>query len=251
MTDREILYKYRPYAARSLELLIRKEIYFASPDKLNDPYDCRVSIRAGLQEAIAKAREMKLPFLAEMLDKLALIDHVYAKMERDVSSTGIFSLGRDPASILMWAHYAGNHEGFCIGFRLPDRLTIHNEAEGIIGLAPVDYCKGNPFGYYFEKIVSDGRKPEWEDFWSALLAIGMTSKGESWVYEKETRIIRKTPGCVHFDAADICEIVFGLNMPQVQREVIRSVLSGPEWSHVQFAEIKRGSGFNIEKCSIA
>ena len=54
-----ILYKYRAYSARSLEMLIRRELYFAAPASLNDPYDCQINIRDSLAIAIERATDIK------------------------------------------------------------------------------------------------------------------------------------------------------------------------------------------------
>ena len=55
MNNSQILYKYRTYSARALEILIKQELYFASPESLNDPYDCSINIKDSLTEAINKA----------------------------------------------------------------------------------------------------------------------------------------------------------------------------------------------------
>ena len=46
----------------------------------------------------------------------AHVDHI----ER---STGIICMGKHWHSPLMWAHYAGNHTGVCLGFDVPDELA--------------------------------------------------------------------------------------------------------------------------------
>ena len=35
----EWLYKYQPFTTRSLEILIRRELFFPQPHHLNDPFD--------------------------------------------------------------------------------------------------------------------------------------------------------------------------------------------------------------------
>lgn len=54
-TDGAILYKYRGYSARTLETLINREVYFSSSAQLNDPHDCRLSIRDALRAAVEDA----------------------------------------------------------------------------------------------------------------------------------------------------------------------------------------------------
>jgi hypothetical protein len=246
MSTIKVHYKYRTYSAQSLEVFILKEIYFSPPSKLNDPYDCQVSVRDGLREAIENAIDTSSTTLLSRLERFQIIDHVYEQIEHDANSAGIFSLSRDPINVLMWSHYAANHTGFCVGFRLSDRFTTHNNTDGIAALSQVNYSAVNPFTIYFDELAKSGHRPAWADFWSELLAIGMITKANSWAHEKEARIIRKHPGPVSFDANEISEVIFGMNMPDSQRNVIRSLLSSREWNHIQFKEVKRSRGFNVE-----
>ena len=36
------LYKYCAYSTNSLSILINKQIWFAKPESLNDPFDCKI-----------------------------------------------------------------------------------------------------------------------------------------------------------------------------------------------------------------
>ena len=128
-------------------MLTKREVYFASPGQLNDPYDCRISIRRALEETIEKAGRNGNRKLQEQLERFRKIDHIYEKMERG--------------------------------------------------------------------------------------------------YEKEVRVLRKVPGAVSFEASELTEIVFGMNMPQPNREALRQLLHEKEWNHVRFREIVRLEGFTV------
>lgn len=246
MRTDHILYKYRAYSARSLEMLLRREVYFAPPDKLNDPYDCQLSIRDALREAVEKARRDSGSKLEQVLTKLQSIDHVYEKMESDVASLGVFSLSECSKIVLMWSYYAENHAGFCVGFRFSKNFTTYRNEQGIIGIAAAYYSTGNPFVEFFEEIAQRESPLEWVDFWQSLLSRGMVVKAKAWEHEQEVRVLRKSLGVVSFDTTEIAEIVFGMNMPAPHRETIQRLLSGSEWRHVRFKEIRRASGFSVE-----
>ena len=239
------LYKYRAYTAYALEMLINRELYFAPPDQLNDPYDCRLNIRSSLTAAIARAEQLQNKELHERLQRLREIDHVYEKMDRDLSTLGVFSLSRTPTHILLWSHYAHNHIGFCAGFQFSEALTTHRGPHGIIGATDVGYSTSNPFVEFFEEIASSGNVPPWEEVWPTLLSVGMAVKADAWRYEEEVRILRSEPGTVPFSATELTEIVFGLNMPSPSRNTVRRVLSGADWAHVKFREIVRLDDFSF------
>lgn len=241
----QTLYKYRGYTAYALEMLINRELFFASPEKLNDPYDCRMNIRDSLRAAMDLAEKDQNKQIQERLSRLRKIDHVYEKMDRHLASVGVFSLSRIPTHILLWSHYAANHTGFCVGFRLPDSLTTHENPHHLVGASDVGYSAGNPFIEYFREIAAAPAVPEWNEFWVTLLSMGMCVKAESWEYEQEVRILRENPGSVPFSPSDLTEIIFGLNMASRNRETIRRILSSSEWSHVRFKEIARAEGFTL------
>lgn len=241
----QTLYKYRGYTAYALEMLINRELYFASPEQLNDPYDCRINIRDSLRAAIDLAEKEQNKKIQVRLTQFRKIDHVYEKMDRDLASVGVFSLSKTPTHVLLWSHYAANHTGFCVGFRLPDSLTTHENSHQIIGASDVGYSTGNPFVEYFREIAAAPAIPEWGEFWVTLLSVGMAVKAESWKYEEEVRILRANPGSVPFSPSDLAEVIFGLNMPSRNRETIKRILSSSEWSHVKFKEVVRTDAFAL------
>jgi hypothetical protein len=240
------LYKYRAYSAYALEMLINRELYFARPDQLNDPYDCRLNIRDSLGAAIARAGQIQNRALRERLQRLRGIDDVYEKMDHDLSILGVFSLSRTPTHVLLWSHYAQNHTGFCAGFRFSDALTTHHGPHGIIGATDIGYSTSNPFIEFFEEVASSSTAPEWDDVWQTLLAVGMAAKADTWRYEEEVRILRRESGLVPFSAVELNEIVFGLNMPTRSRDTVRRILSDADWPHVKFKEIIRVHDFSLE-----
>ena len=240
------LYKYRAYSAYALEMLINRELYFARPDELNDPYDCRLNIRSSLGTAIARAQQLPNTELHDRLRRLHGIDHVYEKMDRDLSSVGVFALSRTPTHVLLWSHYAQNHTGFCAGFQFSEALMTHRGPHGIIGASDVGYSTSNPFVEFFEEIASSSNVPPWEEVWPTLLSVGIAAKADAWRYEQEVRILRREPGLVPFSATELTEVVFGLNMPSRSRGTLERVLSGADWAHVKFKEIVRVDDFSLE-----
>jgi hypothetical protein len=237
MSEDSILYKYRAVSAQSLALIINRELYFAEPKQLNDPFDFQLNISTALQDAIERAGTDTGTSVTEKLAKLSSIDHIYKKMESDIEHVGILSLSRIADSALMWTHYASEHKGFCLGFRLSRTFTKLNEDHLIVGCSVVEYFHVNPFYEYFVEFAKAEEVPEWNEVYEVLLAMGMLAKSKSWKHEKEVRVVRKESGTVPFQPEDLVEVIFGSRMAERDRSTIRKLLSGSDWKHVRFREV--------------
>jgi hypothetical protein len=65
----KILYKYRGFSPRLLDMLVADELYYSDPGDFNDPLDCRPSLDANLpngqlEQVLSRLREQRV--LAEM-----------------------------------------------------------------------------------------------------------------------------------------------------------------------------------------
>lgn len=104
------LYKYFSLSTdnilnmKKLDTLAAQQVYMADVEELNDPYDGYGYIcdRASIERAL---RSAGFDFDPAILD--------FASMLRIASFT---SCAAD--SMPMWAHYAGNHEGYCVEYCL-------------------------------------------------------------------------------------------------------------------------------------
>ena len=235
------LYKYRQYTAQSLEIIINRELYFPSPQQLNDPYDCQFSIPNALQAAITSVDtipKIKEP-MSKKLQQFGKLEDIYAKMARDWEGLGVLSLSEVSDSALMWTHYADEHRGFCLGFDLCEPFTGYNEEHLVVGCTKVEYFAHNPFKEYFMKICLKGQLPDWEEFWMTLLSMGMAAKTEPWSYESEVRVLRKEPGAIPYESRMLSQVIFGSRMKDRQRAILRRLLSQSEWDHVKFSEMRK------------
>ena len=99
------LFKYREFNKSSIELLINRELWFAEPKSLNDPFECQRTYSSVL-DATWEKHEASESYKLEIDEKLS----------KYLNKTGICSFSRTRKNQLMWAHYADEHKGFCIGF---------------------------------------------------------------------------------------------------------------------------------------
>jgi hypothetical protein len=67
-------------------------------------------------------------------------DHVFSGIDAQLNSVGIFSMATDFDHPLMWAHYAGEHTGVCLGFEgMPGSRMDHHDC-----FLPVIYSDSLP-----------------------------------------------------------------------------------------------------------
>lgn len=236
------LYKYRAFDANTLSLFVNREIYFAEPARLNDPYDCQISVTAAIAAAIIEVNKQTGKNILEKLEKEKKLSDILAKMEASVRSVGVLSLTQDPVNALMWSHYADEHRGLCIGFRFSQKITEYDEDNRIIGTSECHYCGNNPFIDFFLEFIQSENLMPWYDFWLSILSLGMVSKALPWRYENEVRVLRKEPGAVTFQPHELSEIVFGMRSDERTRRTIKNILSDSSWSHLKYWQVVRSRG---------
>jgi hypothetical protein len=236
--DREFLYKYRPLIGTPIleinkntqRLLENGELFFSKPSQFNDPFDSKITFDVNATEP--QLRIFFSRVFKEFGRPLSDIDNIIEQIKRDkrkllefvpsnsyADLTNIFCLSRDEKNILMWSHYAKDHTGICIGFKVHiwgNSLNIRIKsgyARPIAGISndllPVVYIdykneKPKPYNHF---IHTD---KELEPYFY--------TKSKLWEYEKEVRIILsdgliiKNPVCI--EQLEIGEIIFGLKTPQ-------------------------------------
>lgn len=168
------LYKYGSFDSQYWKDIIYKaQIYLAPAKSFNDPFDCRanfdykkaVSTGKFRDELIKKFGKRDVETLPELM-----VEKIIEGMREDVF-VSCFSEVWD--SILMWAHYANNYNGYCIEY---DMSKVR------------DYIIYNLYPVIYEK--------NYIDITNYLINlnnnVGLicnTVKAEEWNYEKEWRII--------------------------------------------------------------
>jgi Protein of unknown function (DUF2971) len=122
-----------------------------------------------------------------------------------IQNIGVFSLSGTNDDILMWAHYADSHRGFCIEYsRTPDNI-LGKQAY------PVIYQENLP-----SLSVQDvAREPD------GLHKLLLT-KSAHWIYENEWRVLGKPDKALQFPC-EIKSIIFGLNMSEENRYTIQKI----------------------------
>lgn len=231
----QTIYKYRNWNnPKHQRILKNQEIYFTSCNNFNDPFDSTIPVRYDLvseeqilqyyikhlkkvyshltiNEVIKKAQDAvekgvyKKPSQIKILKNFMML-----KRQKDF---GIFSCSQIKDDILMWAHYANNHKGFCIGFNVAELMKFKE----IIGVE-----KSILFNLY---------KVLYQDKYPVLIPTGTSAdefavlepfriKSNIWSYEREYRLILISGTNLRLQLPDsvVSEIVLGCQMPKDQKE---------------------------------
>lgn len=122
----KLLYKYRNFSCDdnckiySLENLKNGVEYLNTTDCFNDPYDARIFI----DEIMSKNCDMPLEELKLDMQRKTLVT--------------CFSESNIKTNLLMWNHYAHNHEGFCIAYDMQELLAM-KKTDQTIDFMPIYY----------------------------------------------------------------------------------------------------------------
>lgn len=229
------LFKYRKFDKMTIELLLNKELWFATPASLNDPFEGESSF-----SEVIEAVWRHYPFPEKELKEYK------EKIENQLQTTGICSFSKTRKNQLMWSHYADEHKGICIGFN--ERLLRPDDS--FIYPLDVTYQAEYPFKEiierikYFEKIPGLNTKNNiaGDIFYSVL-----GTKYSSWKYEKERRLIFQKSQAIKFTEKSVNSIAFGLRMTERDKLTLRKLMSGHEWRHIRwFQAVKSKTKYALE-----
>ena len=247
--DQEIprtIYKYRSWDNKYHQKLINnRELYFPTPQELNDPFDCQrnfdfqelqdpnvyrkyIMIAA---ERIAKiqnySEEEKDNFISQsLLQKMDV-----GKMEKQIeeednwinSLQGTFTASLISDSILLWSHYGDSHKGFCVG--LDTEILLNGIKHSTIKEA--QYCSKLALTSMLDDIT-------------AQITEKIFSKYEIWGYEYEYRILAgQLKNKKVFPSPEAFkEIIFGINMSEEKRRFIM-FRAKHQMPNIKFYEAKK------------
>lgn len=222
-----ILYKYRKFDKNCLEILLNRELWFAQSATLNDPFEAESSINEVL-DAVWAHHPMPL----------AQRENYESYVRKQLSSTGICSFSRTRKNQLMWSHYADNHKGVCFGFKEQEIGNIHSK------IYPIDVTYQDE--YPFEDIIKRtnyfgivGELNSLENIAGDIFHSVHGTKFTDWKYEKERRLVYYIHGAKKFEPDALTSITFGLRMPDRDKNTLRRILSGNEWSHIKWFQAKK------------
>lgn len=161
----DILYKY---SKKINDFIHMPTLKLAVPAYFNDPFESSIS------RDISVLIDKENPEIPEF------------DFDMEFSNIGVVSFSETSRNLLMWAHYADEHHGMCIGFErdVLSKLDISNEYfERYHTLQPVKVNYDN-LRIDIKELISD------PDFiYEKAITKTLTTKSDEWIYEKEHRCI--------------------------------------------------------------
>lgn len=236
------VFKYRDVKDKyTIKMLTDCELHFNNPNKFNDPFDSFIefdftgSPEEWKEHCLSKGHSLEnANRIAKVIEggESTIKNWFSSKLFHETSSTTLVTcFSTKPDNILLWSHYAKDHTGICIGFKIyqvqtaifillkpTDLNKFHNDIPaGAIPLVKVKYSAEMPQSYN-PRICDQTRTVEF-----------VKTKSEDWAYEDEYRaliasnMVINNP--VHFDPTHITDIIFGINTDEADIQKVKGIIS--------------------------
>lgn len=265
-----ILYKYKSFAfiknfEYAIDSLKNKYLYFSRPSELNDPFDCQIQIDFEANESEFESwKERNLDRIPQnnrlltfegknqTLSEPRTQSGLELVRERLVEKNHLLSLTTDCLNESMWALYAGNYNGICIGYKIedsnasfiPTKIEFKSEYGSLI--VPTDIKE-----ICFEQIKydNDGSHPlkifNKEPPNVDAIFYNLTHKKKCWNSEKEYRAIihdtdyditsiENKDVKVFYEDNMLGEVIFGYQVPTATRNTIIQMIKENYNSNIRF-----------------
>jgi hypothetical protein len=239
--------KFRKVDKFLIDSLIHSHLYFAPPDKLNDPFDCKIDVKKSWENAISQSSGSGKKTL-ESIYRNPQFHELINEAENKIKNYGIFSGSHRPvlSFSLMWSHYADSHRGVCLIYAIPTDPDKFFRPNQIKGIQNVEYGN-NKLTEWIKELPNN---PSIHDPFSELYKVKLTIKDTCWKYEDEVRMIRKSFGAVAIDKSYLQNICFGLDTAKDDIKLIREIITKFNYN-VGFSKIERtDDDFGIKAIAI-
>ena len=184
-----VLYKYRSISSFTISALENDYLVSSSVDGFNDNLEVPIAIENKLDFCYSFLFEefdipniirpyISKPHSDSFVNKTQYAEIVEAAVTQIVShSKNMYNLlcfSERPDIQPMWAHYANNNTGFCVGYNLKEEHTLADVTLPVIYSSDLDVHRINVSTY---KEISDG----------SMIMYASTLKNKDWQYEREWR----------------------------------------------------------------
>ncbi|SAK49004.1 hypothetical protein AWB80_01290 [Caballeronia pedi] len=192
------------------------QLWVACPHSFNDPFEFKVVLDLQADEETHRAHFMAWkPWAteAEFQSWRGGLNGAQWAIEQTIrgdllASFGVVCFTEHWDNELLWAHYARNHTGFCVGFD-ETALTSWNE---VTSHGKVHYAVTVPIYHPFK---------EQADIFAHK---AIFHKSFAWTYEAEYRLLfRKSSVLLNFPDGAVREIILGCRAPQGLRDRARAL----------------------------
>ena len=245
------LFKYMPINANTLGCIIKNEYWFSKPTFFNDPLDCGIQLLNNInQKTLAtiihaditrqelknkKTNQSQYETTQKLKDFLKKIesneytnsDQLYEDFQsiatqaienysRDIQGIGILSLSEINDNILMWSHYAEQHQGVCLELeRSEDNILSNNN-----NTLPIRYSIKKPLITLSEEVLGD------EKLKKEIKRSLVFTKSVDWSYEREWRVLQTEGNTLQNINSPLKRIYFGVKTSDAHKKTIANIVSG-------------------------
>jgi hypothetical protein len=272
-----MVYKYFRKLARNegdpkglLECITKQEILLSPPSKYNDPFDSQIY----LQDRIHKSLLLKffdkhghseyMGYSREELYSASIEEGHFSKDTKgyilanetfvdgirdgikDKLKLACYSASCD--NILLWTHYASNHEGVCLGFKKHKKGKllglIFNGVEintknhkPLMIVHPLKKVK------YTNKMLQVPWFVHENEKFIEIIMKAITRKSTQWKYEEEYRalfvssFLGKGASRVIFPKQELKEVIFGVRTSEQDKKEIKQLLEDSGFSDIDILQV--------------
>src|SRR5271165_5418016 len=188
------LYRYRAFEEldRELEAISKGYLYCSLYHDLNDPMEGLFA----LDPLVQKSKKAQ-----------TIIEAIVSRKSR----IGMCAFSEVYDSALMWAHYASQFKGICVGYSLSRLLKNLQDDIRFVRM------------YYNEKVPTVHRRDK-EMEMESLAKMVLSYKKYRWLYEREWRMFA-TPGKAPYrDMSCVTHVYLGSRMKPPHRERVKNKL---------------------------
>lgn len=247
-----ILYKYREaHNERHWQVLENQTLYLPNPNSFNDPFDANIGMRYDLldddvllkliKEHVKAMHPVAGGFLRQKYENQFLAwfkdPVIHEKTMNDwlrhfTSRMRVLCVCPTRDNILLWSHYAYNHEGFAIGFDTTQLCELWKNHGGW-QIGNVMYMDDYPI------LI-----PPMDDFEAQkdVATTIMNAKSKIWAYEKEVRFTMfDGPEKALFPVELIKEVVLGCKIDKGHQHRMLELID-KQYPHVSVLKAKLARG---------
>lgn len=165
------LYSFRRFNVYSLSDLINNEITVSTSKKMNDPFDSIINLWGSEEQLKETCKEHKhIKNLSKSFDYFRIRSFCNGNTTKALKN------------VLMWSHYADEHRGYCVKYKLSKHFIKQDENDSFehMFLKPIIYRK-------------DEEKVDISELTTINTDLAFATKHRSWKYENEVRLIVYNP----------------------------------------------------------
>ncbi|MFQ1715350.1 DUF2971 domain-containing protein [Aeromonas veronii] len=184
-----ILYKY--YSDLPLSYFDEPTLKLAQPKGLNDPFESKIQNGIIMSDSVIRKKlKQRKAFANDDKTNRTIIRNIFNLL----NASGVISLSETQRNILMWAHYANEHKGLCIGYKQNPLEISASQRRSNHEI----YYKLHKVNYDTSRYdpINDELDNESVIRWvNSVAKKVLTTKSDEWIYEKEHRYIHPISDC--------------------------------------------------------